>query len=135
MLLSPQEAHALLPRVDPGRLRAGAPVGLRDGALVALVAAGLSAVEISRLRASAITMDRGNLVVSVQRRGITWPLPMPTDLGARLLAWLSESRLWGEDEPVFPGERGPLTPDGVQKVLERYRDGTHTGPPSHGRGE
>lgn len=122
MHLDPKQAHELLPRVDPGRVRAGKAVGLRDGALLALVAAGLSAVEIAALRASAITMSDGKLVVSVHRQGITWSAALPTDLGARLLAWLTETRLWAVPEPLFRGQRGPLTAIGICAVLERYRN-------------
>lgn len=121
MRLDPKHAHELLSRIDPGRVRSGQAIGLRDGALLALVAAGLSAVEIAALRASAITMTSGKLLVAVRRNGLTWFVVLPTDLGARLLAWLSESRLWAVPEPVFRGCRGALTPIGICKVLDRYR--------------
>ena len=49
MRLRPEQAHEVLPLVDPGRVRSGMAVGLRDGALLALIAAGLSAVEIAGL--------------------------------------------------------------------------------------
>ena len=97
-------------------------MGLRDGALLALVAAGLSAVEIAAIRASDITLTDGRLVIAVRRHGVLWSAALPTDLGARLLAWLSECRLWGVPEPVFRGRRGALTPIGICKVLERYRN-------------
>jgi hypothetical protein len=116
------DAYQLLPRVDPGRLLAGRAVGLRDGALLALIAAGLTSVEISTLQATAIKMIDGQVQVSIQRQGITWSATLPTALGARLLAWISECRLWGEAEPVFTGRRGgPLTLGGVGRVLHRYR--------------
>lgn len=121
MRLDPQQARVLLFHVDPGRVRSGRAVGLRDGALLALIAAGLSAMEIAALRASAVTMTGGQVVVSVHRHDITWSAVLPTDIGARLLAWLTESRLWAVPEPVFRGRRGPLTPMGICKVLERYR--------------
>jgi integrase len=121
MRLHPEQAHAILPQIDPGRLRSGRPVGLRDGALLALVAAGLSAVEIAGLKASAVTMAGGHLIVSVSRQGVTWSAILPVDLGARLLAWLSERRLWAVPEPVFEGLQGPLTSIGVRQVLGRYR--------------
>ncbi|HEX7184444.1 MAG TPA: hypothetical protein VF756_21640 [Thermoanaerobaculia bacterium] len=120
MLLSPEQARQALSRVDPARLLAGWPVGLRDGALLALLAAGLNAEEISELHASAISMDRGNLIVAVRRYGITWRAEMPIDLGGRLLAWLTERRLWATDTPVFTGPQGPLSYFAVYKVLERY---------------
>ena len=122
MRLDPEHAHELLGRIDPGRVRSGQAIGLRDGALLSLVAAGLSAVEIATLRASAVTMTNGKLLVAVRRHGLTWFVVLPTDLGARLIAWLTECRLWAVPEPVFRGSRGPLTSMGICKVLERYRN-------------
>lgn len=119
--IRPERARAVLPRVDPTRLISGWPVGLRDGALVALVAAGLSAEEICGLLASAITMDRGNLLITVRRHGVLWKAVLPTDLGARLLAWLTESRLWADPKPVFTGPQGKLSPMAVHQVLYRYQ--------------
>ena len=121
--LSQAQARDLLPRIDPGRVRSGLAVGLRDGALLALVAAGFSAVEIVALRASAVTMTGGHVVVAVERHGITWSAALPTDLGARLLAWLTERRLWSLDTPVFTGNRRPLKLKALYKLLERYGDG------------
>jgi len=122
MRLDPKEAHILLPRVDPGRVRSGRAVGLRDGAVLALVAAGLTAVEIAALRATAITMANRQALVSVHRHGISWSVLLPGDHGSRLLAWLTEARIWGLPEPVFYGCRGPLTSMGIWKILNRYRD-------------
>ena len=122
MRLDPEHAYTLLPRVDPGRERSGRAVGLRDGALLALVAAGLSSVEIAALQASAITSTGRHVVVAVHRHRATWAVTLPTDLGARLIAWLTEARLWGESEPVFRGCRGPLTATGICKILESYRN-------------
>ena len=116
------DAYRLLPRVDPGRLLAGRAVGLRDGALLSLVAAGLTSVEISNLRATAIKMIDGQVQVSIQRQGIIWSATLPTALGARVLAWISECRLWGEAEPVFTGRRGGQISLGcVGRVIHRYR--------------
>jgi site-specific recombinase XerC len=116
------DAYQHLPRVDPGRLFAGSAVGLRDGALLALLAAGLTSVEISTLRASAVTMNDGEIQIAIQRQGIIWSATLPTALGARLLAWLSEGRLWGEDVPLFTSRRGgPLSHAGISGVLHRYR--------------
>jgi hypothetical protein len=122
MRLDPEHARELLACIDPGRVRSGQAVGLRDGALLALVAAGLSAVEIAALRASAITMTSGKLLVSVRRHRLAWFVVLPADLGGRLIAWLTECRLWAAPEPVFRGSRGPLTSMGICKVLERYRN-------------
>jgi hypothetical protein len=126
MHISPEEARTLLSCADPGRLRWGWPIGLRDCAVLALIAAGLSAAEVSHLQASAITMDRGQLLVQIQRRDILQPFPLPVDLGARLLAWLSERRLWAAAVPVFDSLQGPLTTNAVYQILHRYR---HPRPP------
>ena len=121
MPIRPEQARALLPWVDPARLRAGWPVGLRDGALVALLAAGLSADEISGLKASAITMGRGHLRIALRRYGQAWFVILSPDLGGRLLAWLTERRLWAAPEPVFAGAEGPISPTGIYMILHRYR--------------
>ena len=121
MPLRPEQAHAMLSRVDPAWQHSGLAVGLRDGALLALLAAGFTAREISRLRASAVKMNRGKLLVGVRRHGVTWYAVLPADLGGRLLVWLNERRLWRESKPVFTGIRGSLSLKGVQKILERYR--------------
>lgn len=122
MRLDPGLARTLLPRVDPGRVRSGRAVGLRDGAVLALVAIGLTAAEIAALRATAITTANRQAVVSIRRDGISWSIVLPDDLGGRLLAWLTEARIWGLPEPVFHGCRGPLTPMGIWKILDRYRN-------------
>jgi site-specific recombinase XerD len=97
-------------------------VGLRDGAVLALVAAGLTAVEIAALRATDITVANHQAVVAIHRHRISWCIVLPDDLGGRLLAWLTEARTWGLPELVFQGCRGPLTSMGVWKILDRYRD-------------
>jgi hypothetical protein len=119
-----ERVHEILLQVDPGRMWLGWPVGLRDGALLALLAAGLTPREISRLRASAVTMYRGKVLVAVPRQGATWYAALSGDLGGRLLAWLTERRLWAEAAPVITGPRGPLSPlspRSIHKILERYR--------------
>ena len=127
MRLSPRKADALLPRIDPGRVHNGVAVGLRDGALLALVAAGLSAVQIASLRASDVAMSAGRVMLAVKhegKQGNDLFLLLSVSLGAHLLAWLSERRLWGEDTPVFHGSIGPLSQIGVRKVLLRYARST-----------
>lgn len=121
-----EDARAVLSHVDPGRVRAGHAIGLRDGALLALIAAGLTSVEIAALRASAVSMIEGQVHVATQRRGLTWRAALPTELGSWLLAWLSERRLWGEAVLVFTGRGGgPFSLVGISRVLHRYR----TNPP------
>ena len=118
-----EHARVLLQRVDPGRMRSGEAVGLRDGAVLALIAAGWSANQIAALRASDIQMQGRSLSVSFHPYGdVTWITVLPAELGARLLAWLTEAKVWGLPEPVFRGCRGPLTAMGIFKVFERHRD-------------
>lgn len=130
MRFHPDAALALLPRVDPGRVRAGKAIGLRDGALLALIAAGLTSVEIAALRASAVTVIDNQVHVATQRRGLTWKAALPTQVGSWLLAWLSERRIWGEAELVFTGRRGGrFSLVGISRVLHRYR----TNPPARAK--
>lgn len=116
-----ERVHEILARVDPSRTYSGLPVGLRDGAVLALLAAGLTPEEVSRLSASEVTMDRGKLLVTVHRQDVTWYAALPADLGGRVLAWLTERRLWSEGLPVFAGNRGPLSVASIYTILKRYR--------------
>ncbi len=121
MPIEPEEAHRLLPRVDPGRVRSGQAVGLRDGAVLALLAAGLKVTEISALRATNVKMVGGRVMVVGKFEVATWSRVLPTDIAARVVVWLTEAEIWGRDEPVFRGCRGPLTAMGIFKIVERYR--------------
>lgn len=121
MHLDPEQALALLPRVDLGRTRFGRAVGLRDGAVLALVAVGLSTIEIAALRASDVTMTHRKVLVLVRRNGVPWLVRLPSTLGGRLIVWISEAKIWGLQEPLFRGCRGPLTPMGIWKIFDRYR--------------
>jgi len=115
------QVREIIRRVDPGRMRADRPLGLRDGAILALVAAGLSAREIATLRASEVTIIGGRVDVQFIRRGETLHSFVPGALGTRLLAWLTNRRLWGTEALVFTAFRGPVTPRGISAVLDRYR--------------
>lgn len=119
--LGPEQARALLPQIDPARLWSGWPVGLRDGALLALLAAGLTAEEILQLRATSITSDRGHLRVALRRHGERWSVDLSPELGGRLLVWITDRRLWATHELVIAGPDGPLTPEGIYQLLYRYR--------------
>jgi integrase len=123
MPINPDRARTLLPRVDPARLRGGWPVGLRDGAVLALLSAGLSAEEVLALRASCVLSNRGKLWVKLRRHGIPWFVVLPPDLGGRLLVWVTDRKLWATPELVFAGPEGPLTPTGIYMILSRYEPG------------
>jgi hypothetical protein len=121
MRLDHKHALALLSLVDPSRVRSGRAVGLRDGAVLALAAAGLTTLEIAALPASAILTDGHRVVLSVERCGMHCLTVLKGELGRRLTTWLTEAKLWGSSETLFRGSRGPLTPMGIWKIIERYR--------------
>ena len=121
MHLDPKQAYTLLDRVDLGRTRSGKAVGLRDGAVLALVAAGLSTIQIAALRASDIKVVHRRVIVLLRRGENPVFTQLPRLLGGRLLVWLSDAKLWGCPEPLFRGCRGPLTPMGIWKIYDRYR--------------
>jgi integrase len=127
MFLDSDQARSLLTRVDPARSWWGWPVGLRDTALLTLLASGLSAAEVSRLRASEITLDHGRLSVEIQRQGVALSLVVPVELRSRLLAWLTARRLWGTAEPVITCPKGPLSLEGIYTLLRRYRGSLRRG--------
>ena len=121
MRIRPEHAYAVLSRVDPERLRLGWRVGLRDAALLALVAAGLSPDEIAALNASAITMNGGQVFVAVPRDiPSRWFIVLDKPLVPPVLDWLEACRLWASTEHLFQHGRGPITAIGVRKVLLRY---------------
>jgi site-specific recombinase XerD len=121
-LVSPARAEVLLQRIDPGRVHGDLAVGLRDGALLALIAAGLTPAEIAELRADQVRMEQGELVVVLQK-AIRWSGHLPMPLGARLLAWLTDRRAWGERVPVIVDASGePLSDGSLRKTILRYQD-------------
>jgi hypothetical protein len=84
-------ARDLMYRVHLGRVHRGQ--GLRDSALLALIAAGLSAAEIAALRASVIGTTGGRVIITISRRNGLQTLVLPRDLGDRLTAWLTDRSL------------------------------------------
>ncbi|MES1244337.1 MAG: hypothetical protein ABUT39_22215, partial [Acidobacteriota bacterium] len=64
---------------------------------------------------------RGNLMVTIRRHGVIWKAELPSDLGARLLAWLTERRQWADSMPVFSGPQGgQLSRTALNQILFRY---------------
>jgi integrase len=124
MRLTPAQASDILRRIDHGRVYLGRPLGLRDSALLALIAAGLSAVDVANLKASDITLLAGRVTVTIAvHDGGTENVTLSGSGGNRLLAWLHERRLWGTAAPVFTGHQGiPYTSRAISAVLDRYRN-------------
>lgn len=128
---SPEELLHAARRIDPGRVRGGLAVGLRDAALLALVASGVRAGLIASLQATQIGVHRdGRLEITTPADSEGWERrkvlsPVASSL---LLAWLAEARAWAQPVPVFytidrAGEQRPLTVKAVHGVLERVRRG------------
>jgi site-specific recombinase XerD len=120
MRIRPDQARAVLRRINPARVRCGRPLGLRDSAILALSAGGMSAAEIATLRASAVHVITGRVMIAAVRYGDPVLVPMPADLGARLVAWLTDRRLGATDQLVFTAFHGKLSTRGVSAVLDRH---------------
>jgi len=123
MRLTPNQACDILRRIDHGRVYLGRPLGLRDSALLALIAAGLSAVNVANLKASDIDIIAGRVTATVAvHDGGTQNFTLSGSGGTRLLAWIHHRRLWGTTAPVFTGHQGvPYTSRAISAVLDRYR--------------
>lgn len=118
--LEPNEVQQLLAGCDRG----SAP-GRRDFAILTLlVRLGLRAVEVARLQLEDIDWRAGNLVVCGKGRR-TETLPLPTDVGAALAAYLRHARPRTKSRTVFLRLHAPLrgmTPIGVTSVVYRACD-------------
>ena len=120
-----ERAAAALADVDPGRVRGGFAVGLRDGALLALLASGVTCAEAARLscRAIAIEARTGRVVVTVTRGGWLCRRWLDPAFSAHVVTWLSEIRGYGERRPLLvDGQQRPLTRVGLNAILARYRE-------------
>jgi integrase/recombinase XerD len=113
--LTSRQVSALLASCD--RRRA---LGRRDYAiLVLLVRLGLRAAEVSALRLDDIDWRAGEIVVRGKGRS-EQRLPLPTDVGAAVAAYLRQGRPRRAEREVFLRACAPLrglTPDGVGEVV------------------
>src|SRR5262249_24055257 len=101
--LSPAEVSALLASCDRRR-----PTGTRDYAiLVLLVRLGLRAAEVAALRLDDIYWVSGEIVV--RGKGHTEQrLPLPSDVGEAIVAYLRHDRPQRPDREVFLRASAPL---------------------------
>jgi site-specific recombinase XerD len=89
-----------------------------------LLSSGLRASEVAALRIGDCLLGYGqaSLVVRQGKGGKTREVFIPQDLKAHLKAFLAWKRANGEDisddAPVFTGQRGPLTRNGVWRVVK-----------------
>lgn len=112
----------------------GSDVGVRDFAIVMLIARlGLRSVEVARLELRDVDWRAGELVVRGKGRRQD-RLPLPDEVGAALVAYLSRGRNPQGDRHLFltcRAPRGPIRADLVGDVVERtcLRAGLpHVGP-------
>jgi hypothetical protein len=124
--LTPQTAiwaAEALPGINPGRVRGRLAVGLRDGALLALLARGLTCAEVALLLCDQVTIVERTGQVRLTARRPPWRCELILDpiQSAHMVAWLSEIRGYGEHRPLFCDDaQRPLTRGGVNAILLRY---------------
>ena len=113
--LTPRQVAALLASCDRRR-----PTGRRDYAiLVLLIRLGLRAAEAAALRLDDIDWRAGEIVVRGKGR-TEQSLPLPSDVGAAITAYLRRGRPRRPEREVFLRALAPLrrlTPDGVSEVV------------------
>ncbi len=114
--LDRREQNALLRAVERGG-------NLRDRALVALLLnTGLRVAELCALtwRDVSLSDRKGTLTVRAGKGGKRRQVPLNRDARDALLS-VGYDRHGGQDRSIFQGQRGALTPRGVQNLLDKYR--------------
>src|SRR5690606_14739015 len=111
-VLDPDEAKVLV------EVPTDAPLGLRDRALLELFySSGLRLSELCALRWRDLDLADG-LVTVLGKGGKQRSVPVGSHARDALEAWRRETGA-GNDAPVFPGRRGPITPRAVQLRLRQ----------------
>jgi site-specific recombinase XerD len=97
------------------------PAGVRDYAILILVARlGLRSIEVARLLLDDVDWRCGEIVV--RGKGREGRLPLPSDVGEALVAYLSGARPGARSRHLFltcKAPRGPIRADLVGDVVER----------------
>ena len=97
-------------------------VGLRDFAIITVVARlGLRSIEVARLELQDVDWRAGELIVRGKGRRLD-RLPLPTQVGEAMVAYLSAARNPAQDRHLFltvRAPRGPIRADLVGDVVER----------------
>lgn len=102
--LTAAQVQALIDACDPSR-----PVGRRDLAVIAcLLRLGLRCGEVATLRLEDINWVDGTVRVHGKGNRIDL-LPLPTDVGAALVAYLRQGRPWASSRVVFLTAVAPFT--------------------------
>ena len=113
--LDRNEQHALLRKVELGRNQ-------RDQTIIKLLLnTGLRVSELCSLMWSdlKITAKKGRLTVRSGKGGKRREIPLNKD-ARRALENLGYRQHQGEKYPIFNGQRGPMTPRGVESMFRKY---------------
>lgn len=115
--MTPRQVQLMLDSCDQGT-----PVGVRDFAIMTLVARlGLRSVEVARLELGDVDWRAGQLVVRGKGRRHD-RLPLPDEVGEALVAYLSSGQARDGARHLFltcRAPRGPIRADLVGDVVER----------------
>ena len=106
-------------------------IGRRDRALLAVVVhTGLRASELVGLRCSNVAFGTGAHVDCIGKGRKQRSTPISVETARVLRSWMDEAGGQPED-PLFPGPRGgPLTRDGLSKIISRHAATASTSCPS-----
>lgn len=136
--ITPEEAQALLascdrPQYAPGWPRAGRSSGVRPqldtppaasrrdrAVLLLLLRLGLRAVEVARLQLDDVDWRRGQVVIRGKDRRDE-RLPLPTDVGEAIVAYLRHDRPSVAGRRLFTNVRVPYSPMTAQAVKDAVR--------------
>ena len=109
-----------LPSADVERVIATAPIGSRDRAVLLLLARlGLRRGDIVALALADIDWSKGFIRVAGKSRRLAY-LPLPSDVGNAILAYLRGQRLQADTDKVFVTAQAPIvaiTPDTVSGIV------------------
>jgi integrase/recombinase XerD len=124
--LTTEEIDALLAAPD-----VTTRIGRRDRALLAVaVHTGLRASELVGLRRSNVAFGTGAHVDCIGKGRKQRSTPISVETARVLRSWMDEAGGQPED-PLFPGPRGgPLTRDGLSKIISRHAATASTSCPS-----
>ena len=113
--LEPLEQHALIKKVEQGKNQ-------RDLTIIQLLLnTGLRVSELCNLMWSDIklTSRKGRLIVRSGKGSKRREIPLNQD-ARKALKDLDYSHNKGKEEAVFMGQRGPMTPRGVESMFRKY---------------
>ena len=113
--LNRNEQHALLRKVEEGRSQ-------RDLTIVKLLLnTGLRVSELCGLLwiDLKLTSRKGRLIIRSGKGGKRREIPLNKD-ARQVLQNLGYHHHKGEQEPIFLGQRGPMTPRGVESMFRKY---------------